>query len=67
MDPKFFTVMVGALVQVPPTDGTQHMQIDRQTIRQTDRHGKGSSSYDPTIMSVAESALTCAEHAIYFT
>ena len=65
MDPKFFTVVVGALVQVPPTDGTQHMQIDRQTIRQTD--GKRSSSYDPTIMSVAESALTCAEHAIYFT
>ena len=39
MEPKFLTVLVGALIHVPPTDSTQHTdrQIDRQTDRQADR------------------------------
>ena len=44
MEPKFLTMLVGALVQVPPTD----RQEDIQT-RQTGT-GKGSSSYAPTII-----------------
>ena len=43
MKPKFFTVLVGALVQIPPTDSTTYLQIDRQE----HRHGKGASIVYP--------------------
>ena len=53
----------GALVQVPPTDSTQH--TDRQTDRQKGT-GEGSSSCTRTIISVAVHVLVCARTCLRF-